>query len=219
MNNFDLLPILAIDTTTDVCSVSIYYDDNKYITQNIKIKNIHSEKIFNAIQQCLDNFGIASKDIKAIALSNGPGSFTGLRIGMSAAKGIATGLNIPIYAIQTFDLIAFQLSHFIPSNNVVNIINQADTEEVYYAKYLIKSTGSFDTITPITVLRKDSITIDNNELYFGKVNNFSQISNSIYSPDADYIAKYLLQNLDKIVPADIANVEPFYLKNFKLRQK
>lgn len=219
MNNFDLLPILAIDTTSDICSVSIYYDDNKYITQNIKIKNIHSEKIFNAIQQCLDNFGITSKDIKAIALSNGPGSFTGLRIGMSAAKGIATGFNIPIYAIQTFDLIAFQLSHFIPSNNIVNIINQADTEEVYYAKYLIRSSRYFDTLVPITVLKKDSITINDNELYFGKLNNFSQISNAIYSPDANYIAKYLIQNLEKITAADIASVEPYYLKNFKLRQK
>ncbi|HOJ38108.1 MAG TPA: tRNA (adenosine(37)-N6)-threonylcarbamoyltransferase complex dimerization subunit type 1 TsaB [Ignavibacteriales bacterium] len=218
MNNQNYTPILAIDTSNDICSVSIFFNETKYITQNIRIKNIHSEKIFNAINNCLENFSLKPSDIKSIAFSNGPGSFTGLRIGMAAAKGIATGLNILIYTLSTFDVIAFQISHFVPVGNIINIINQADTEEVYFAKYLIKGFKAIEKLEDIKVIKKTAIEFNDNELYFGKVNGIDKINSIIFSPEASFLAKYLYENIDNLQPADLMLVEPNYLKNFKLRR-
>ena len=80
---------------------------------------------------------ITQDDLKMIAVSDGPGSFTGLRIGMSAAKGMADALSIPIIPVPTFEALALQISSFLDENEIV-IANKINRDEVYFAKFQIK---------------------------------------------------------------------------------
>ena len=79
------------------------------------------------------------KNISAVAVSSGPGSFTGLRIGMSAAKGLAFGVSLPIISVPTFEALAFQLSNGLADGTEFIIANKVNSEEIYFAKFKVKS--------------------------------------------------------------------------------
>src|SRR5690606_11982336 len=111
----------------------------KFFSVNIQLKNIHAEQIFNSIDFVLKSAGIKPDELSAVAVSSGPGSFTGLRIGMSAAKGFAFGAGLPIIAVPTFDALALQISSVLPENSVFSIANKVNADEIYYAKFQIKS--------------------------------------------------------------------------------
>ena len=99
----DLIPILAIETSDNICGVCVYFDEAKYFTSKILLKHSHSEKLFEVISSVVQQAEIEFDEIKSLAVSSGPGSFTGLRIGMAAAKGIAQVLSIPIIPVPTFE--------------------------------------------------------------------------------------------------------------------
>jgi len=82
-------PILAFETSESICGVCIYFSDEKYFSSAVNLKYSHSEMIFEITDCLLKLAGIQTADLVAIAVSEGPGSFTGLRIGFSAAKGLA----------------------------------------------------------------------------------------------------------------------------------
>src|SRR5690554_4987310 len=104
--------ILNIETSTDVCSVSISQNgETKFLKiQNPNIekgeKASHSQVLAVFIQDILKENSILPKNIKAVAVSGGPGSYTGLRIGVSTAKGFATALDLPLIAIESLEIIA-----------------------------------------------------------------------------------------------------------------
>ena len=110
MNNF--LPLLAIETSDSICGACVYFDEERYFSSKVILKHSHSEKLLEVIQSILHQASISQNDLKLIAVSNGPGSFTGLRIGMSAAKGMAQALSIPILPVPTFEALAMQISEF-----------------------------------------------------------------------------------------------------------
>jgi tRNA threonylcarbamoyladenosine biosynthesis protein TsaB len=98
--------ILGVETSTAVCSVGLYRTGAAEIEHSIQDSHIHSEKLLTLVQRVMDTAGIVLGDLDAIAISIGPGSFTGLRIGLSAAKGLAFALDKPLVAVPTFDAIA-----------------------------------------------------------------------------------------------------------------
>ncbi len=89
----------------------------------------------NLIENVMNSAEIKINDIGAIAVSAGPGSFTGLRIGMSAAKGLAFGASIPIIPVPTFEALSFQICSYLPDNEEFIIANKVNVEEVYFAKF------------------------------------------------------------------------------------
>ena len=89
----EFLPLLAIETSDNICSACIYFNDEKYFSTKVILKHSHSEKIFDVIDSVISQSGILKNEVKSIAVSAGPGSFTGLRIGMAAAKGFSQALN------------------------------------------------------------------------------------------------------------------------------
>jgi tRNA threonylcarbamoyladenosine biosynthesis protein TsaB len=97
--------ILHIDTATTWCSVALSKDNQlialKEACSNENGKYIHSEKLHVFIHEILIENKLSPKNLSAISVSNGPGSYTGLRIGMATAKGLAAGLNIPIISLDT----------------------------------------------------------------------------------------------------------------------
>ena len=92
-NMVEQKPILAFETSENLCGVCIYFSDEKYFSSIINLKHSHSEKIFEAAEWLFRISEIQPADLDLVAVSDGPGSFTGLRIGFSAAKGIAYGAN------------------------------------------------------------------------------------------------------------------------------
>ena len=102
--------ILNIETATTVCSVSLSMDGNILGYKEIDNGFTHSENLHLFINELLIDLNISIKQLSAIAISKGPGSYTGLRIGVSAAKGLAYALNIPLISVDTLKIMAYQVS-------------------------------------------------------------------------------------------------------------
>ena len=96
--------ILHIETATKTCSVALSRNGKLIcLKEEHSEKYIHSERLTVYIKQLFENTGISFKDLDAISLSSGPGSYTGLRIGSSTAKGFCFALNIPLISIPTLE--------------------------------------------------------------------------------------------------------------------
>ena len=133
----NLLPILAVETSGEMCSAAVLLDGNSFVEMNFLQKHIHSKKIIDMIDSVIKNSGLEIGNIKAIAVSGGPGSFTGLRIGFSVAKGLALGAGIPIIPVPTYDALALQISNSLHDGSEFVVANKASVEEVYFSKYSI----------------------------------------------------------------------------------
>ena len=109
--------ILNIETTTKVCSVSVSKNGEDYLHKEVETPNYsHSETLNVFIEEMINASDLSLKDFNAIAVSGGPGSYTGLRIGTSSAKGLCYALDIPLIAVQTmkgmFEFIQRRYSDF-----------------------------------------------------------------------------------------------------------
>ena len=133
----ELIPLLAIETSDNICGACIYFDDAKYFSSKIILQHAHSEKLFEAIESVLLQSNISKTELKLIAISSGPGSFTGLRIGMSAAKGLAQSLSIPLVQVPTFEALSLEISEFLPEKTLFSIANKVGRDEMYFAKFQI----------------------------------------------------------------------------------
>ena len=95
--------ILAIETGTDICSVALVRDGELLALRESDEERNHAKKIGVFVDELLRESGVAADDLEAVAVSKGPGSYTGLRIGVSFAKGLCYGLNIPLVAVGSLD--------------------------------------------------------------------------------------------------------------------
>lgn len=131
----DKLPILLMmDTSTLVSSVSISEGKTVIGYTETDITNAHSEKLSVLIEEVVSKSGYTYKDIDAIGISKGPGSYTGLRIGVSTAKGLAYGLDIPLIAVSSLSIISAAGREKYPNYNTIPMID-AKRMEVYSAIY------------------------------------------------------------------------------------
>ena len=145
------MPILAIDTATMVSSVAVA-DEKKLLAElTVQTRLTHSETLLPHIQQVLEMSGVAKNQLTGVAVSLGPGSFTGLRIGLGAAKAIAYGLNIPIIGVPTTEALAW---HY-PVPNVVTVpFIDAQKGNVYSAVYAWQN-GTIAELLPVQVYTLD----------------------------------------------------------------
>ncbi|MBN2571351.1 MAG: tRNA (adenosine(37)-N6)-threonylcarbamoyltransferase complex dimerization subunit type 1 TsaB [Ignavibacteriales bacterium] len=211
------LPILSIETSASLCSVALLLSADDYVELNFEKKHIHAEKIFTAIEQLFQISNTSIKDISSIAISMGPGSFTGLRIGMSVAKGLAFGRDIPIIPVPTFEAFAYQICHFIQDKTEFYIINDANIDEYYIGKFS-KTRESYKIKIQPKLIKKDSLNKFKkiNSLAFG---NFNKEVKSIANPNAIYIAKWAYIFGKKLLTLQYDFLEPLYIKQFIPRAK
>ncbi|MEW6701378.1 MAG: tRNA (adenosine(37)-N6)-threonylcarbamoyltransferase complex dimerization subunit type 1 TsaB, partial [Bacteroidota bacterium] len=134
----ETLPILAIETSGDLCSAAVLLGEKNFVELNYLQKHIHSQKLIDIIDAVLKNANVELKQIKSIAVSMGPGSFTGLRIGLSAVKGIAFGAGLPIIPVPTFDAYAFNIARVLPDGSKFIIAINANIDELYFEKFVKK---------------------------------------------------------------------------------
>ncbi len=126
--------ILGIDTSTDICSVGLN-NKGKFIGEiNINLKRRHSERLLPIIKRLLFETGLSLNELNGIVVTNGPGSFTGLRIGLSTVQAFKMALDIPVYSISTLEYMAFVLSQHYENSILVPTID-ARNQRVYTAVF------------------------------------------------------------------------------------
>lgn len=126
------MKVLAIDSSGLVASVAIVTEDELLAEYTINYRKTHSQTLLPMLDEIVKITNIDLKDIDAIAISKGPGSFTGLRIGSATAKGLAMVLDIPIIPVATVDGLAYNL---YKSDNVICPLMDARRNQVYTGLY------------------------------------------------------------------------------------
>ena len=125
--------ILNIETATKNCSITIAKNGETLVSMEIAEEGYsHAEKLHVFIQDALAEAGLGFQDLNAVAVSQGPGSYTGLRIGVSAAKGLCYSLGIPLIAVDTLETLARQLRI---ENGVIIPMIDARRMEVFTAVF------------------------------------------------------------------------------------
>jgi tRNA threonylcarbamoyladenosine biosynthesis protein TsaB len=215
-------PILAIETSESLCSTAIYFSDGKYFQSILSDKHSHAEKLIDSIVFSLGISGVDINDLGSIAVSSGPGSFTGLRIGMSAAKGLALGAGLPIIAVPTFEALALQISRYLQDGAEFIIANKVNSEEIYYAMFKVIANKTI-FVEELKVIKKTDFERKTSTLVFGNVfwneNKEKKTDWLVTSPDAVHIARWAKIFGKEIATYDFDYLEPDYHKNFLIKAK
>lgn len=217
--------ILCIETATTNCSVALSVngsvialkEDNPHNEGGKKFS--HAEKLHTYIEEVLGKAEISKHQLNAIAISKGPGSYTGLRIGVSAAKGLCYALDIPLISIPTLTALATQIN----DDSVIISMLDARRMEVYVAVFNKEHTQISETEAKIIdetsfkeYLEKGKVTFIGDGVE--KFQNICKHPNAYFVPTALPSAKematlaetkYKISNFE-----DVAYFEPFYLKDF-----
>jgi tRNA threonylcarbamoyladenosine biosynthesis protein TsaB len=216
------MKILYIETSSKNCSVAIS-DDEKLLclTEEVSENYKQSESLHTFVEWALEGAEISLKDIEAVSLGRGPGSYTGLRIGASSAKGFCYGLKIPLIAINSMESM---IKPFLGENYefIIPLVD-ARRMEVYTAVYDGK-TGQELSETEAKILDENSFGEfkDKKVLFLGdgakKAKEILQLPNADFNeevyPSAQYLIRKTIEKLEKKGFEDIAYFEPFYLKDF-----
>lgn len=138
------MKILAVDTSANTATVCVS-EDNKLLAEEIvNHKKTHSQTLMPMIDNVLKNCGTDISEIDIFAVANGPGSFTGLRIGVSAIKGMAHALDKPVIEISTLEAMAYNI---YMSDLIICPIMDARRDQVYNGVYTWEN-GEFTELTP-----------------------------------------------------------------------
>lgn len=215
--------ILNIETATGICSVSLSKGENLLLYKESKEPNSHSQKLSLLIEEMFSDYdGNIRKDLNAIAVSKGPGSYTGLRIGVSSAKGLAYGLNIPLISVDTLLLIAFESKQKYPKSYYLPMID-ARRMEVYSAIYdeelnILKDISADIIESDIYEMyhkdRKIIVAGDGAEKCRQVLNNDIYVFDGSLTLNAKCMGAIAFQKYKKGDFEDRAYFEPYYLKDF-----
>ena len=224
MNTTDVF-ILNIETATKNCSVSIAKNGETIALREIAEEGYsHAEKLHVFIEELISESKISIKDLNAIAVSQGPGSYTGLRIGVSSAKGLCYALNIPLIAVDTLQSLAAQISI---SNGVIIPMIDARRMEVFSATF----DKDLNTIQKVAaeIITEESYQNRDEEMHFlgdgaSKCKEFLNKSNFIFHdnviyPSAKEMSKLSFEKYKISDTVDVAYFEPLYVKDFMITKK
>ncbi len=219
--------LLHIETSTTMCSVALSENETLVAAKEINEGYTHAENLHVFIQTLLKETKTEASDLSAIAVSKGPGSYTGLRIGVSAAKGLAYALKIPLISVDTLQIMAVQATKTSSHADYLCPMLDARRMEVYTAVY-------DSTLKRRTEI--EALIVDENS-----ISQFLQYPNIHFFGDGMNKCKSILSQLNHagfiegIVPSakdmvalayakyqnkefeDVAYFEPFYLKDFLIK--
>ncbi|MBJ2122857.1 tRNA (adenosine(37)-N6)-threonylcarbamoyltransferase complex dimerization subunit type 1 TsaB [Flavobacterium sp. IB48] len=214
--------ILNIETATKNCSVSIAKDGQTIVCTELADEGYsHAEKLHVFIEEAIKKAGISAHDLKAVGVSQGPGSYTGLRIGVSAAKGLCYALNIPLIAVDTLQTLASQAG--VTDGKIVTMLD-ARRMEVYSA--IFNPDLTVERAIQAEIIDENSFQEYTDKLYFvGDCadkckpvltrDNLVFLENVKY-PSAQAMSKISFDKYQKSDTVDVAYFEPYYLKDFMI---
>ena len=214
--------ILSIETSTQVCSVAVHDSGSLLSLAEITEPGVHAEQLMQLVLDVIAKASLQLSELDAIAVSEGPGSYTGLRIGVSTAKGLAFGLNLPLISINTLQALASAVD--AAEGELIIPVLDARRMEVYREvfDFNLNSVSKLDS----EILEEGAFQnfLEKGQVYFvgnalEKVKAFISSTNAQFISDLSFSAAHLgklawskFQNQDF---ADIAYFVPNYLKEFK----
>lgn len=220
--------ILCLETATPVCSVALNDGCCTIALRETEGQNAHSEKITNFIREVMETARIDYGQLDAVAVSKGPGSYTGLRIGVSTAKGICYAADLPLMAIDTLEAMAYgmnaKLGSQVAGNDLFVPMIDARRMEVYAAIFDANLTKIKDTEAMVIDENSFEELKQNHRLWlFGdgapKLSKLFENQPNIsiidgFKPSAAYMLPLAEKALKQQDFVDVAYFEPFYLKDF-----
>lgn len=220
--------ILSIETATPVCSVAIHEKGNLLSKSEVFVKQSHSVILTTLMNQVLEMADKDKKSLDAIAISKGPGSYTGLRIGTSTAKGFCYALDLPLLSVNTLEAMARSVIHFFPDDTLFCPMLDARRMEVYCC--VLDSELNILEETQAKIIEENSfqdILKERKVVFFGngaaKCKAVLQHqSHAIFiegiHPTAQSIGELAYAKFGKQEFEDVAYFEPYYLKEFIAKQ-
>ncbi|WP_104384465.1 tRNA (adenosine(37)-N6)-threonylcarbamoyltransferase complex dimerization subunit type 1 TsaB [Sphingobacterium sp. HMA12] len=228
MNNL----ILQIDTSTSVCSVALSENGQTLAVIDLDEPNAHAAKLTVLIEQILHKTERSMQELKAIAVSMGPGSYTGLRIGVSTAKGLCYGLDIPLIAINTLEalFLGYKEQFGLPEGEAFIPMLDARRMEVYSAVYnhqckLVKPTSA--EIIDANYYNELLASYSRVHLFGSGADKFDELFASNdrvhvqleFKDSAAFLSPLAFDKFQNKEFEDVAYFEPFYLKDFVVMTK
>ncbi|MBB2151310.1 tRNA (adenosine(37)-N6)-threonylcarbamoyltransferase complex dimerization subunit type 1 TsaB [Pedobacter gandavensis] len=219
-----MITILQIETATQVCSAAISQDGVTIALKEEMASNIHAGSLTLFIQSAMDSAGLKFSDLDAIAVSKGPGSYTGLRIGVSTAKGLCFALDKPLIGIDTLQMMAegFWKAEALPEGLVCSMID-ARRMEVFTAVF----DPQLDYVSPVEAKIIDEHSFESllsaqKVTFIGdgaaKCTETLQHENAHFSTanfnSAGNMSRLAMAAYTQGKFEDVAYFEPFYLKDF-----
>jgi tRNA threonylcarbamoyl adenosine modification protein YeaZ len=217
--------ILSIDTSSNNCSIAVVGKNAMLGEININYNLQHSVLLMPLVEELLERLNLSPKDLDALAVSTGPGSFTGLRIGLSAVKGMALGLNLPVYAADALAILAYGAYGY--KGILVPMVDAL--RGGYYTGFYTFSQGILKTIMEPAILTLEEVREKLSEeegeiMILGDIvekkteEELKFSANVLIAPDSLNIPKasnipYLLkERIDRKEAEDIHELVPLYMR-------
>jgi len=218
--------ILSLETSSKVCSVAVHTADGLRATTELHVSQSHASKLAEMISNIIMMSDIHWSDLSAIAVSSGPGSYTGLRIGVSTAKGLCYSLNKPLIAVNTLELMAFQMSKNSSADHLLCPMIDARRMEVYCRV----TDNEFNEVIPVESKIIDAESFSDllntkSIIFFGdgalKCKGIISHTNASFVDDVYPVASQLgYLAFEKFIRnefKDLVTFEPLYLKEFSVK--
>ncbi|HVN48068.1 MAG TPA: tRNA (adenosine(37)-N6)-threonylcarbamoyltransferase complex dimerization subunit type 1 TsaB [Bacteroidota bacterium] len=212
--------VLGIETSTEVCAVGLANDDGAYAERALVESHIHSEKLLTLIAEMLGQQHATLSALDAIAVSIGPGSFTGLRIGLSTAKGLCIALEKPLVIVPTLEAMA--MAAFADHQDVKRVYVCLDAKQGdCYAGGYERAEKKVVEYLPLSMIKKasaDELLNQKNALMITDRKDIQHIRpNAVHYAKGSSIAWSGIMRAHKKIFSDITSVEPMYLKDFVVK--
>lgn len=217
---------LGIDTTTLVCSVALVTPEQVLAEYTLNIKKTHSQRLMPLIDSLFTGTGVAPKELQAVAVACGPGSFTGIRIGVATARALAQGWGIPAVGVGTLEALADAVCG---ENSLACPLLDARRDQVYTALYRRKGAWGEPLLEPcalsidelIAFLQDgeepvyflgDGVASYGSQLQSGLGERFYPLAPPLAINRSSLVARHGLHRLEQEGPAPLTALKPLYVR-------
>jgi tRNA threonylcarbamoyladenosine biosynthesis protein TsaB len=217
------MKILAVDTATKSCSVAVIDEESVLAESTIINDQTHSRHLLNVIDIVIGEADLKISQLDGFAVSIGPGSFTGLRIGVASIKGLAFSLNKPVVGVSSLETLAFQC---IPQPYLICPIIDARKQEVYFCRYRYKKEGLkkegpervASPVQAVSGIREPCVFIGNGAMQYqalilkelGKMAHF--VAENQHTIQASAVARLSLPRFKRQETDDVHLLVPHYIR-------
>ena len=232
--------ILSLETSTTICSAALHDDGNLVASKELPTPQSASSQLSPIVDQLLKESKVSAKEVKAVAVASGPGSYTGLRIGVATAKGICYALQIPLIAINTLELMTYQIVNSSTSPSPLERGLGGEVGEALLCPmldarrmevYCLLTDLDLNSVEPTQakIVDEESFKewLDRKPIYFfgngaDKCREMIKHKNAKFmegiSPSASQLGEMAFQKFSRNEFEDLSSFEPHYLKEFIVKK-
>ncbi|AHG77599.1 hypothetical protein X874_9630 [Mannheimia varigena USDA-ARS-USMARC-1312] len=215
--------ILALDTATEACSVALLHNGKISTLDEISPRS-HTQRILPMVDELLTQANIQIKDVNYLVFGRGPGSFTGVRVGVSVAQGLAMGANLPVVAVSNLKAMAEEAYQKLGAEKVIALID-ARMNEVYFAQFerngeqwnevVVEQVCSPEKAISQFQISENMIVVGTGWAAYSQFSeqNLPLVVSEITLPSAEYMLSIAQEEITKGNVQSALEIEPVYLRN------